>query len=298
MSEQSGPTPEEMGIKHDVRMVDLEKATQYAVKGIAPEEYYRKRWDETILLSDELTEAQKIQWEVPQIIMFGGMSRSGKSTGILACERMFATEGIPTAYFGSDSARKPIIAEVEENLKKLNEIEPMTPEEYAKVREDMIYSKQNKERVYDAVYRAAGEELRENGGVVFVDATHLTDEKRQQAYEAIAQAYGVGELPKFTFIEISNTFEHAQELLKKDEDRRERLRKGEGTSEADQSAEHPKGPSYYPIDLSEAHEDIRKRDENTYEPMMEKHIKVINRYATAEELANHVKTMFARKPKK
>lgn len=301
MSEQSGPTPEEMGItsivpENTVRLIDVVKATEYAEKGVSPEKYYEKRWDETILLSDELTEEQKLQWTKPQIFMVSGMSRSGKSIALHAIEREYLAEGIETSYFSSDTARLAIAEEVEKDLKEKIAQGALAPQDYARVREEMIYSPTNKQRVYEMVYKAAGEALKE-GGIVFVDATHLTDKSRHQAYDMIQGAYGE-DLPNFTFLEVSNSREHAQSLLDKDKERREKLRQGEVTAEQAKTSLHPKGDYFFPIDLSEAHDKIRDRDELTYEPLMEMHIKIINNYPDEKGLVDHIKTIFAKKPEK
>lgn len=300
MSEQSGPTPEEMGITsivpdNIVRLADVVKATEYAEKGVPPEKYYARRWDETILLSDELTEEQKLQWTKPQIFMVSGMSRSGKSIVLHAIEREYLAEGIKTSYFASDNARVAIAEEVEKELKEKIEQGVLSAQDYARTREEMIYSPKNKQRVYEMVYKAAGEKLKE-GGIVFVDATHLTDKSRKQAYEMIVGAYEQDDLPGFTFLEVSNSREHAQRLLDTDKDRREKLRQGEITAELARTSLHPKGLYHFPIDLSEAHDGIRDRDEISYEPLMEKHIKVINNYPDEKGLVDHVKSMFAKKP--
>lgn len=299
MSEGSGPTPEELGITPEqintIRMIDVEKATDYATKGIKPEDYYEKRWNETILLSDELSEDQRIQWTKPQLIVMGGMPRSGKSTVGTTIEREFNIEGIPCIYLASDITRNKLKEKIEAEL--LSEGFVRGTDEFANEREARLYSPENRQKVYDQLYAEAGNFMRETGGIAIVDATHITEKSRTQAYESIKSAYGATAdgTPPVTYLEVSNSLDHALDIFKKDQERIEMLRKGYEVEM--QSPEKPKPAHYLPFDVSEAHPGIRKRDEARYEPILTKHIKVVNGYKSADELINHVKRdLFAKKP--
>lgn len=348
-----------------VRMEDVKQATNYAEKGITPEDYYKRRWDETIQLSDELSEKDKIQWTKPQLLLMGGLPRSGKSTVATTIERQFVQEGIPCRYFGSDLIRNKIKDEIEAQL-LLDGFE-VGSTAFADEREKRLYSDENRQRVYNALYKKAGEFMRESNGIAIVDATHITQDKRENAYNAIMEAYeqnpngesgtdlgdhaasregetdsevrspsavivnhatnregdnaasrqgeteskinGPGTvsdsrdaytsqekaMPSFTYIEVSNDIQQALDIFEKDKARIDAHRKGFNIGQ--HGGDKLQKPGYLPYDISEAHPKTRIRDEKLYEPIMTKHIKVINKYSTPEELINHVQnSMLAQKP--
>lgn len=363
-----------------VRMEDVKQATNYAEKGITPEDYYKRRWDETIQLSDELSEKDKIQWTKPQLLLMGGLPRSGKSTVATTIERQFVQEGIPCRYFGSDLIRNKIKDEIEAQL-LLDGFE-VGSTAFADEREKRLYSDENRQRVYNALYKKAGEFMRESNGIAIVDATHITQDKRENAYNAIMEAYeqnpngetdsevnspsavignhatnregdnaasrqgeteskingpdtvidnqdanregdtdgesgaeldtrniksgntglansgGINKeikQPDFTYIEVSNDIQQALDIFEKDKARIDAHRKGFNIGQ--HGGDKLQKPGYLPYDISEAHPKTRIRDEKLYEPIMTKHIKVINKYSTPEELINHVQnSMLAQKP--
>lgn len=273
MSAESGPTPEEMGIET-----------------IGP-------WNENVKLSTELAEQDKIQWEKPQIIFMIGLPRSGKSTVGTVMEMDMAAEGLPAMYMGSDLVRNELEVEIEKDLEEKGLTRGT--EEFANAKAAELYSPENRQRVYDQLYAAAGAHVREENGIVIVDATHITADKRREAYDKVMQAYhadGNQNMVRATFIEVENDHENAVRIFEQDNERIEAARKGLVPDEA--KVDKPVKPHYLQFDKSQATLSIRERDAALYQPPQEiRHIKIINNFDNVDDLIAHVRNdVLAKKP--
>lgn len=206
-----------------------------------------------------------------QLVLFGGLQRSGKSTAASLLEIELVKHGYKCRYFNSDSVRKDLARRIEVNLL----VEGYTPDtdEHARLRKDRLYSDENRYKVYEELYSRASEYmLSYPGRIAIVDAAHITEKSRIRALEQISQK--VLEF-KYTYIEVVCSTEVAKQRFKDAE-----------------SLHKTQGPPYYlKYDESEAHLDIRLRDEKRYEPVSFDHTKILND-SSVKDLETSVKKIF------
>lgn len=222
--------------------------------------------------SRNLPESEKLTDDHPQLIMMVGLPRSGKSVVAEEIKRTYEEMGVKCKYLSTDIVRKPLITEINQQL--LTEGYNAGTDAYETERRNRLYSEENKQFIYDAMYQIAGEYMRDEGGIVIFDGLHVTEEKRDTTLKGVKKVFGSEQPAVLRIIEVANSEEKASQIFEADAERYKRV---------------VRGLAEPGDDLSEAHQGIREREKDRYEPIKQPHIKIVNDYESADALARHVR---------